>query len=210
MSPNQYSSSLLVGSGTTMNQQSIFKDIIALLFFGILFIAGIWTLLYSVQTQLAEVSSAKPLIVLSSFQGYLPGALIAMVFMLGYAANRLWRGLRQQPMATDNGKVTAIGVLAGLAFVIIGSFVINSYWDGRAEYVGYQPCPPLTVLTNRVTMQAWTKNEALCFDNDVRRIIVRGTADETAQVAQYLNAREKQREARQKFLKQEALSKNGG
>lgn len=190
-----------------MNQQSIFKDIIALLFFGVLLIAGIWTLLYSVQTQLAEVSSAKPLIVLSSFHGYLPGALIAMVFMLGYAANRLWSGLRRQPMATDNGKVTAIGVLAGLAFVIIGSFVINSYWDGRAEYAGYQPCPPLTVLTNRVTMQAWTKNEALCFDNDVRRIIVRGTADETTQVAQHLSAREKQQAAKIQFLQQETESK---
>ncbi|MBV2129376.1 hypothetical protein [Arsukibacterium indicum] len=186
-----------------MNQQSIFKDIIALFFFGILLIACTWTLLYSLQTQLAEISSIKPLIVLSSFHGYLPGALLALVFMLGYAANRLWRALRQQRLSADNGKITAIGVLAGLGLAFIGSFVINAYWDSRAEYAGYQPCPSLTLLTNRVTMQAWTKNEALCFDNDVRRIIVRGTADETAQVAQHLNAREKQRDAKMQFLQKE-------
>lgn len=190
-----------------MNQHSILKDFIALLFFGILLIAGSWTLLYSLQTQFAEISSAKPLIVLSSFHGYLPGALLALVFMLGYAANRLWRGLRKQSLSADNGKTTAIGVLAGLVLVVIGSFAINTYWDNKAEYAGYQPCPALTLLTNQVTMTAWSKNEALCFDNDTRRIIVRGTADETAQLAQHLTAREKQQQAKQRFLQQEAEGK---
>jgi hypothetical protein len=182
----------------------MFKDFIAMLFFGILLIAGSWTLLYSLQMQFAEISSAKPLIVLSSFHGYLPGALVALVFMLGYAANRLWRGLHKQPLSADNGKTTAIGVLAGLVLVVIGSFAINSYWGNKADYAGYQPCPALTLLTNRVTMTAWSKNEALCFDNDTRRIIVRGTSDETAQLAQHLTAREQQQQAKQRFLQQEA------
>jgi hypothetical protein len=190
-----------------MNQQSIFKDVIALFSFCILLIAGIWTLLYSVQTQLTEVSSAKPLIVLSSFHGYLPGALVALVFMLGYAANGLWRALRQQPISADDGKITAIGVLAGLVLVVIGSFAINAYWGNKADYSGYQPCPALTLLTNRVTMMAWTKNGALCFDNDTRRIIVRGTTDETAQLAQHLTAREQQQQAKHRFLQQEAQRK---
>ncbi len=190
-----------------MNQQSIFKDVIALLCFGILLIAGCWTLLYSLQTQITEISSAKPLIVLSSFHGYIPGALLALVFMLGYAANRLWRVLRKQPLSADNGKTTAIGVLAGLVLVVIGSFAINAYWDNKAEYAGYQPCPALTLLTNRVTMTAWSKNEALCFDNDTRRIIVRGTSDETAQLAQHLTTREQQQQAKQRFLQQEAEGK---
>ncbi|WP_215398688.1 hypothetical protein [Rheinheimera oceanensis] len=190
-----------------MNQRSMLKDFIALLFFGILLIAGSWTLLYSLQTQFAEISSAKPLIVLSSFYGYLPGALVALVFMLSYAANRLWRGLCKQPLPADNGKTTAIGVLAGLVLVVIGSFAINSYWDNKAKYAGYQPCPVLTLLTNRVTITAWSKNEALCFDNDTRRIIVRGTSDETAQLAQHLTAREKQQQAKQRFLQQEAEGK---
>lgn len=166
------------------------KDFIALLFFGILLIAGSWTLLYSLQTQFAEISSAKPLIVLSSFHGYLPGALVALVFMLGYAANRLWRGLHKQPLSADNGKTTAIGVLAGLVLVVIGSFAINTYWDNKAKYAGYQPCPALTLLTNRVTITAWSKNEALCFDNDARRIIVRGTSDEKEKMSQYFHYKE--------------------
>lgn len=187
-----------------MKQHSILKDFIALLFFGILLIVGSWTLLYSLQTQFAEVSSGKPLIVLSSFHGYLPGALVGLVFMLGYAANRLWRRLRQQMLSADHGKNTAIGVLAGLVLIIISSFAINTYWDNKAKYAGYQPCPALTLLTNRVTITAWSKNEALCFDNDTRRIIVHGTSDETAQLAQHLTAREQQQQAKQRFLQQEA------
>ncbi|WP_152663089.1 hypothetical protein [Arsukibacterium ikkense] len=92
----------------------------------------------------------------------------------------------------------------------MGSFAINTYWDNKAEYAGYQPCPALTLLTNRVTMTAWSTNAALCFDNDVRRIIVRGTADETAQLAKHLSAREKQHQASKQFLQQEAQLKNGG
>ena len=172
--------------------------------FSLLLVAGCWTLLHEVQIQFVELISAKPLIVLSSFHAYLPGALLALAFMTGYAANRLWRGLRRQRLSANNGKLTAIGVLTGLALVVIGNFAINAYWQGKAEYAGYQPCPALTLLTNRITMQAWSKNEALCFDTDVRRIIVRGTPDETRQLAIHLNAREKQQQAKQQFLQQEA------
>ena len=155
------------------------------------------------QTQFAEVNSAKPLIVLSSFHACLPGALLALVFMTGYAANRLWRGQRRQTFSANNGKLTAIGVLTGLALVVIGNFVINAYWQNKAEYAGYQECPAFTLLTNRVTMTAWSQDETLCLDSDVRRIIVRGTPDETRQLATHLEARSKQQQAKQQFLQQE-------
>ena len=165
----------------------LIKDAIAFLLFSLLLVAGCWTLLHEVQTQFVELISAKPLIVLSSFHAYLPGALFALVFMTGYAANRLWRGLRRQRLSANNGKLTAIGVLTGLALVVIGNFVINAYWQGKAGYAGYQPCPALTLLTNRITMQAWSKNEALCFNTDVQRVIVWGKSDETRQLAAHLN-----------------------
>ena len=183
------------------------KDIIAFLLFSLLLLAGCWTLLHEVQTQFVELISAKPLIVLSSFHAYLPGALLALAFMTGYAANRLWRGLRRQTLSANNGKLTAIGVLTGLALVVIGNFAINAYWQGKAENAGYQQCPAFTLLTNRVTMSAWSKDETLCLDNDARQIIVRGTPDETSQLALHLNAREKQRQAKQQFLQQEAQRK---
>ena len=173
-----------------------------------LLILGCWTLLYSVQTQFAEVNSAKPLIVLSSFHGYLPGALLALIFMTGYAANRLWLGLRRQTLSANNGKLTAIGVLTGLVLVVIGNFAINAYWHNKAEYAGYQECPAFTLLTNRITMTAWSKDETLCLDNDARQIIVRGTPDETHQLAIHLNARAKQQQAKQQFLQQEAQRKS--
>lgn len=190
-----------------MNQHSLSKDAIAFLLFSLLLFAGCWTLLHEVQTQFAELISAKPLIVLSSFHAYLPGALLALAFMTGYAANRLWRGLRRQTLSANNGKLTAIGVLTGLALVVIGNFAINAYWQGKAENAGYQQCPAFTLLTNRVTMSAWSKDETLCLDNDARQIIVRGTPDETSQLALHLNAREKQRQAKQQFLQQEAQRK---
>lgn len=183
------------------------KDIIAFLLFSLLLLAGCWTLLHEVQTQFVELISAKPLIVLSSFHAYLPGALLALAFMTGYAANRLWRGLRRQTLSANNGKLTAIGVLTGLALVVIGNFAINAYWQGKAENAGYQQCPAFTLLTNRVTMSAWSKDETLCLDNDARQIIVRGTPDETSQLALHLNAREKQRQAKQQFLQQETQRK---
>lgn len=190
-----------------MSQHSMFKDFIALLFFGTLLIIGSWTLLYSAQTQFAEVNSAKPLIVLSSFHGYLPGALLALTFMTGYAANRLWLGLRRQTLSANNGKLTAVGVLTGLALVVIGNFAINTYWQNRAGNAGYQQCHAFTLLTNRVTMAAWSKDETICLDNDARQIIVRGTPDETSQLAAHFNARAKQQQAKQQFLQQEAQRK---
>lgn len=185
----------------------MFKDFIALLFFGVLLIVGSWTLFYSLQTQWAEIQSTKPLIVLSSFHGYIPGALVGLLFMCTYAANRLRCGIRQQPLAANNGKVTAIGVLLGLLLVVVGSFVLNAYWQNKAAYAGYLPCPALTLLTNRTSITAWSKNEALCFDNDTRRIIVRGTPAETAQLAQHVEARVKQQQAKQRYLQQEAKKK---
>lgn len=190
-----------------MNQSTIFKDVIAFLLFSVLLIAGCWTLLHEVQIQFAEIISSKPLIVLSSFHGYLPGAIFGVVFMLGFAASRLLLALRQQPQAASSGKITAIGLLISLLLIVVGNFAINAYWQNRAENAGYQECPAFTLLTNRVTMSAWSKDETLCLDNDARQIIVRGTPDETRQLATHLQARSKQQQAKQQFLQQEAQRK---
>ena len=190
-----------------MNQHSLSKDAIAFLLFSLLLLAGCWTLLHEVQTQFTELISAKPIIVLSSFHGYLPGAIFGVVFMLGYAASRLFQALRQQPQPANSGKITAIGILISLALIAIGNFAINAYWQYRAEKAGYQQCPAFTLLTNRVTMTEWSQDEALCLDNDVRRIIVRGTPDETRQLTTHLQARSKQQQAKHQFLQQEAQRK---
>jgi hypothetical protein len=65
-----------------------------------------------------------------------------------------------------------------------------------AQQQGYQACPVGTLLSNRLTYSAWVKDEALCFNADIRRIICRGTAEETQQVEQYLQAQQKQQQAR--------------
>jgi endonuclease III len=59
------------------------------------------------------------------------------------------------------------------------------------------------LLFTRVTYSAWTLNPALCYDADVKRIVQRGVWDESKQVEQMLQRREKQLEARKQFLLQE-------
>ena len=135
-----------------INTAMLIKDIIASLLFSLLLVAGCWTLLHEVQTQFSELISAKPLIALSSFHGYLPGAIFGVVFMLGFAASRLLLALRQQPQPESSGKITAIGLLISLLLIVVGNFAINTYWQNRAENAGYQQCPAFTLLTHGAKM----------------------------------------------------------
>jgi hypothetical protein len=80
-----------------------------------------------------------------------------------------------------------------------GEIYLANNWDKQAINKGYQPCPVGTLLLNRVTYTAWVKNEALCYNSDIRRIISRGTPEETKQVEQYWQAQQRQREARLKL-----------
>lgn len=87
-------------------------------------------------------------------------------------------------------------LLLSIVAVFFAEMVLATKWDKQAQRKGYLPCPVGTLLSNRLTYTAWVQNEALCYNSDVRRIISRGTPEETKQVEQYWQAQKRQREAR--------------
>ncbi|WP_445769380.1 hypothetical protein [Rheinheimera sp.] len=87
--------------------------------------------------------------------------------------------------------------------MVIGYYGMNQYWQSKMSTKGYEPCPATTLLFTRVTYSAWTLNPALCYDTDVKRIVLRGSSGESEQVEQMLQQRERQQEARRQFLQRE-------
>jgi hypothetical protein len=100
-------------------------------------------------------------------------------------------------------KAFSTAMLASFAFIFLGNYLINSYFESKVAEKGYQPCSAATLLFTRMTYSAWTLNPALCYDADVKRIVQRGVWDESKQVEQMLQQRERQQEARRQFLLQE-------
>ncbi|GAB60009.1 hypothetical protein [Rheinheimera nanhaiensis] len=158
------------------------------------------------QDHTVSVQSDRQLIVLSSMHGLLPGAFLGLItcslLVLLYVffgnnatlKSRLFRLVE---------KVLGICVLFAIALLFVGSIGVSQYWQNKAKTYGYLPCPDTALLSNRITMSVWVKIEALCYDQDIRLIVKRGTVDEMQQVEQYLTARQKQQEARLRFLQQE-------
>ncbi|WP_372626902.1 hypothetical protein [Arsukibacterium sp.] len=179
----------------------------AMLFFIILLVIAIITLLVpSWLEQLAQFGSERPLIVISYSGNMMPGAILGLLVMLAFVIFQLTVRIRGKVALSLVNKVnsfTGKAMVASLVATFAGSFALGYWLDNKAEHAGYQPCPMFTLLSNRVTYTAWVQNEALCYDNDVRRIVSRGTIDEAIQVEQHLQQRLKQQAAKLLFLEQE-------
>ncbi|SNY49349.1 hypothetical protein SAMN06297280_1369 [Arsukibacterium tuosuense] len=179
----------------------------AMLFFlSLLLIAIIMFLVPAWLEQLAELQSARPLIVISYSGNLMPGVVLSLVVLLAFVAFQLTVRIRGKVALSLVEKVnsfTGKAMVASLVLMFAGSFVLGNWLDGKAEQAGYQPCPMFTLLSNRVTYTAWVKNEALCYDSDVRRIVNRGTVAEAIQVEQHLQQRLKQQAAKLRFLAEE-------
>ncbi|KKO49536.1 hypothetical protein VT06_06830, partial [Arsukibacterium sp. MJ3] len=124
------------------------------------------------------IVSQQSLIVLSNMHGYGPGIIIgtfsgALLFLLYFFYRCIFQ--TETILFKRAEKLLASLTMFGLIAMFAGSYFISSYWQDKAGSAGYFPCPPMILLTNRVTMEVWVKNEALCYDRDVRRIISRGT-----------------------------------
>jgi hypothetical protein len=168
-----------------------------------LFALGLfWILQSDWSSQREQLKSGQQLIVLSYSSGYIPGviagiAVIALLFtgltLLLFANNKV------QQLKPAFIRFCSVAVLLSLAGVFFGEMVIANKWDKQAQQKGYLPCPAGTLLSNRLTYTAWVQNEALCYNSDVRRIISRGTPEETKQVEQYWQAQQKQSQTRAKL-----------
>lgn len=169
-------------------------------------VAGLVIFIHEWNQHTSMLSGKAPLIVLSTMHGYGPGVMLGgvtgfLLFLLYFFYRCVF--CKETAFFIKSEKILATLMLLSLAVIFVGNYLIASHWRSQASNAGYTQCPMTTLLTNRVTMEAWALNESLCYDNDIRHIVKRGTADEMRQVQQHLAARQKQQEARLRFLQQE-------
>lgn len=152
------------------------------------------------QSQREQLQSGQQLIVLSYSSGYIPGVvagLVVIALLFTGLSLLVLAGEKARKLKTALIRFCSVGVLLSLGAVFAGEMYLANNWDKQAINKGYQPCPLGSLLLNRVTYTAWVQNEALCYNSDVRRIISRGTPEETKQVEQYWQAQQKRLEAMQ-------------
>lgn len=175
--------------------------------FCVLFALGmLWILQSDWQTQREQLQSGQQLIVLSYSSGYIPGViagLLVIALLFTGLTLLLFTSSKLQKLKPALIKFCSIAVLVSIAAIFLGEMFFARQWNTQAQQRDYQPCPTGTLLSNRLTYTAWVKNEALCYNSDIRRIISRGTTEETRQVEQYWQAQQKQRAARMKLQQQQ-------
>lgn len=163
-------------------------------------LALLWILQSDWQSQREQLQSGQQLIVLSYSSGYIPGVvagLVVIALLFTGLSLLVLVGEKARKLKTALIRFCSVGVLLSLGAVFAGEIYLANNWDKQAINKGYQPCPLGSLLLNRVTYTAWVQNEALCYNSDVRRIISRGTPEETKQVEQYWQAQQKRLEAMQ-------------
>lgn len=163
-----------------------------------------WGLLSDLAQQQQAVESGRQLIVHSSMHGLAPaGILLCLILIFWVCAILL--GHKIPTLASEKSLNNGFGrlVLASFALMLIGYYGLSYYWQTKLADKGYERCPATTLLFTRVTYSAWALDPTLCYDADVKRIVQRGSWNESAQVEQMLQRRARQQEARRQFLLQE-------
>lgn len=169
-------------------------------------VAGLVIFMHEWNQHTAMLLGKGPLILISTMHGYGPGVMLGgvtgfLLFLLYFFYRCVFR--KETAFFRKSEKILAGLMLASLALLFVGNYLIASHWRSQASKASYWQCPITTLLSNRVTLEVWAQSENLCYDNDIRHIVKRGTADELQQVEQHLAARKKHQEARLRFLQQE-------
>ena len=166
----------------------------------------IWGLLYDLSNQQQQVASDHQLIIHSDMHGLAFGGGIFCLVLIMWIAIRLIThkfSLNTQSLEKRFNRIFS-GLLSGsFVLMLVGYYGVSRYWENQMAAKGYEPCPATTLLFTRVTYSAWTLNPALCYNSDVKRIVTRGSWNESEQVEQMLQQRARQQEARRQFLLQE-------
>lgn len=158
-------------------------------FCSVLALVLFWMLQSDWSSQSALLTSGQQLIVISYSSGYIPGVIagLATLALLFLALTLLlFAGSKNQQYKSGLIKFCTVAIILSLVGVFAGKMVLSKNWDSQAKQQGYQPCPAGTLLSNRLTYTAWVKNETLCFNPEIRRVISRGTPEETQQVERML------------------------
>lgn len=172
----------------------------------VLAVVGLLIFIHEWNQHTVMLADRLPLIVISTMHGYGPGVMLGgatgcLLFLLYFVYRCVLK--KETSFFKKAEKALTMLMLASLLVLFGGNFLVASHWRSQADQAGYAPCPMTTLLSNRITMEVWVHNESLCYDNDIRHLVQRGTIEEVQQVQQHLAARHKQQEARLRFLQQE-------
>ncbi len=166
----------------------------------------IWGLLYDLSNQQQQVASGHQLIIHSDMHGLAFGGGIFCLVLIMWIATRLIThkfSVHTQPSEKKFNRIFSGLLLGSFGLMLVSYYGVSHYWQNQIAAKGYESCPTTTLLFTRVTYSAWTQNPALCFDSDVKRIVTRGSWNESVQVEQMLQQRVRQQEARGQFLLEE-------
>lgn len=153
-----------------------------------------WLYLDAQASNQEAFASGRQLIVHSSSYGFLPGAALG-VFAVGlYLLVALALVPFGEEVRKTKGvlvqKVAAVVMVAALMLTLLGQIWLSHRWEATAKAKGYSPCPPLTLLINRMTYTAWTRDVSLCTDPQVSQIVQRGGPEESKEVEALLQSRQ--------------------
>jgi hypothetical protein len=168
----------------------------------------LWGFYAAVAEHQEALDSGRQLIIISSSHGYLPGVTLGLIVLAGLAITILlfdFGRARKQAIVARAQRLAALGMVTAVGLLAVGHFATLSVWEKKAARLDYQECPPMTLLLDRLTYAAWVKDSALCYDRDVRRLVMRGLPEESKRVEAKLQARKKAAEARRLHLQQNEM-----
>ncbi|WP_409585525.1 hypothetical protein [Vibrio owensii] len=88
--------------------------------------------------------------------------------------------------------VRVITIAVVLSLIVAIPIQIFEFWRLKyiAENNGYSACPPFTIASSGMTIEAMVKNERLCSDAEINRIAMYGYFHELERVDKLLKTRE--------------------
>lgn len=168
----------------------------------------LWLLKGALHDQWEAFNSGRQLIIHSSYEGFMPGAILFLLIASVYIFTLTFFEFRKIEVTKNHHNIFAKIFYApmAVAFILtfVGHFAINSFYRHHMSSLGYQRCPDTALLFARVTYSAWVKDPVLCHDSDVRRIVRRGHWDESFQVERMLEQRIQREEVRVQRQQREA------
>jgi hypothetical protein len=165
----------------------------------------VWGLLFDLSYHQQGIESGRLLLIHCGMHGLAFGGGILWLVIINWVVVRfVFHRFQPNTLALEQriNKFFSKLIIASIVIMLLGYLGMGQYWQTKMTAKGYEPCPASTLLFTRVTYSAWTLNPALCYDTEVKRIVLRGSSGESEQVEKMLQQRERQQKARSKFLQQ--------
>jgi hypothetical protein len=153
---------------------------------------SLWIFWDNIANHKEAISSGRQLIAIGGAHGYLPGAIIGLVGIATVIVYTIiaiaFDGSVDEVMGRGQ-RISVPIILVSLVATFAGRHLVQSYWEGAASRAGYTECAPTSLILSRATYTAWVKSPALCYDRDVRKIIMTGSKNESEQLEAKLGLR---------------------